>query len=126
MPYTAYDKTKPVTSPDTRQQSIDSIRNNLNALRDMLVAGVPVSGWNYSVSGGTAEQPQYMFYKNGVEWIRATLTWGTTGGADGNVTIMQLHYSGNSGGAYDALTPYSTITYAYDSNANLVTTTWST
>lgn len=125
MSYTSFDKTKPVTSPDTRQQTIDAIRNNQNALRDSLVAGT-MSGWNYSVSGGTAEQPQYMYFKNGVEWIRATLTWGTTGGSDGNVTIMVLHYSGNSGGAYDAFTPYSTCTYAYDSSGNLTTSTWST
>lgn len=125
MAYTAYNPAKPVTSPDTRQVTIDAIRTNQNALRDALVSQM-ISGWDYSVSGGTAEQPQYMYFKNGVEWLRVTLTWGTTGGADGNVTIAVIHYSGNSGGAWDAMTPYSTVTLAYDSNANLTTTTWST
>lgn len=130
MAYTAYDKSKPVTSPDTRQASIDSIRNNLNASRDAVIAG-DFSGWNYSkVNGtGTADKPQYIYYQKGTggsaEIIRLTFTWGTSGGADGNPLTITYAYSSNNGGSYDNFAPYATCTYAYDVDGNLVSTTWS-
>lgn len=122
MPYTAFDAAKPAgTSNGTT--TCTEIRQNLAAIRDAVVAGF-MEGWNYSITAGTgtAEQPQYIFFKSGVEWIRQTLTWGTTGGADGNVTVIVTEYSSNSGGAYDAI---GTLTIAYDASANVTTTTWS-
>jgi len=124
MAYVAYDKSKPVTSPDTRQASIDSIRNNLNALRDAVIVG-DVSGWNYSWSGGTADKPNLIYYTKGTEIIRQTMTWGNSGGADGNPTVIVYAYSSNSGGAYDNFTPNSTCSFTYDVDGNLSSTTWS-
>lgn len=120
MPYVAFDKSKPDGTANGTN-TLTQIRENLAALRDAVVAGF-MKGWNYSVSGGTAEQPQYVFFKNGTDWIRQTLTWGTSGGADGNVTVVVTEFSSNSGSAYDSI---GTLTIAYDASGNVTTTTWS-
>lgn len=120
MAYVPYDSTKPTTA-QTRQAAIDSIRANQMADRDANIIGA-FKGFNYSVSGGTAEQPAITYRKNGTEWLRATLTWGTTGGENGNVTVAVYAYSANSGGAWDTI---GTCTIAYDANGNVTTTTWS-
>jgi hypothetical protein len=120
MAYTPFDSTKPTTS-QTRQAAIDSIHANEMANRDMAIIG-DAKGWDYSVSGGTAEQPAITYRKNGAEWLRATLTWGTTGGEAGNVTVATYAYSSNSGGAWDTI---GTLTFTYDANGNLTSTTWS-
>lgn len=122
MAYLPFENDVPVSS-DNGNVVIDDIRKNLMALRDAVQIG-GVAGWNYSKTDGTgtATQPQYVFYKNGTDWIRQTLTWGTTGGADGNVTVVLVEYSSNSGVAYDTV---GTETIAYDVDANVTSTTWS-
>jgi hypothetical protein len=77
--------------------------------------------WDYSKTDGTgtAEQPQYMYWTNGSLVLRATLTWGSSGGADGNVTIAVWDY--DDGGGYAGV---GTETIAYDIDANVTTTTW--
>lgn len=120
MTYVAFDKTKPDGTANGTT-TLTHVRENLAAMRDAVVLGA-MKGWNYSVSGGTAEQPQYVFLKNGTDWVRQTLTWGTSGGADGNVTVIVAEFSANSGGAYDAI---GTLTVAYDTAGNVTTTTWS-
>ena len=120
MTYAAFDSSKPTTS-QTRQAQNDSIGANLRAARDMAIIG-EAKGYNYSVSGGTADQPAITYRKNGAEWLRATLTWGTTGGEAGNVTTAVYAYSADSGSTWDTI---GTLTLAYDSNANLTSTTWS-
>lgn len=126
MTYTALDTSKPTTA-QTRQAAVDAIRTNIVAIRDAIVSGGLVQGFNYSVVGGTAEQPAQVFLKRGAEWIRLDLTWGVSGGASGNVTKAAYYYSANSGGAYDAMADLSgnyVITLAYDASGNLITTTW--
>ncbi len=127
MAYTPYDVAVPTTA-QTRQAAIDSIRTDLAALRDALAATGIVQGFNYSVSGGTADQPAQLFYKRGVEWIRVDVTWGTTGGEDGNPTVMAFYYSPNSGvssyGMADAAGKY-TVTISYDTDANVTGAVWS-
>lgn len=122
MPYNSFTNDKPIGT-DTGPQAIDYARNNLMAMRDAVNMGT-MKSWNYSKTDGTgtAEQPQYIFYKNGTLWLRATLTWGTVGGEAGNVTVAVWAYSTNSGGAYDTI---GTETIAYDASANVVSTTWS-
>ncbi|MFT5766728.1 MAG: hypothetical protein ACI9DH_000547 [Halioglobus sp.] len=122
MAYLAFENDVPVSS-DNGNDVIDDIRKNLMAMRDAVQMGA-VASWNYSKTDGTgtAEQPQYIFYKNGTDWLRATLTWGTTGGADGNVSVALWEFSSNSGGAYDSM---GTETIAFDVDANVVSTTWS-
>ena len=120
MAYVPFNSAVPTTA-QTRQAAIDSIRANEMAVRDQAIMAA-AKGWNYSVSGGTAEQPAITYRKNGTEWLRATLTWGTTGGENGNVTVAVYAYSSNSGGAWDTI---GTCTIAFDASGNVVTTTWS-
>lgn len=120
MTYQAFDGTKPTTA-QTRQAAITSILENGLALRDATVL-MAFKGWNYSASGGTAAQPQYVYLKSGSEWLRSTLTWGTTGGADGNVTVAVHEYSANGGSSYSTI---GTETMTYDSDGNITATTWS-
>jgi hypothetical protein len=122
MAYNAFTNGKPIGT-DTGPDAIDYIRNNEMALRDAITIGA-MKGWNYSKTDGTgsAEQPQYVYYKNGTEWLRGTLTWGTTGGESGNVTVAVWAYSSNSGGAWDTI---GTETITYDSSGNVTATTWS-
>ena len=90
-----------------------------------LLGAVP--GFNYSVLGGTAEQPAELYYKRNTEWIKVVLTWGVAGGETGNVTKSAYYYSSNSGGAYSNMIDSNNNyvqTFAYDVNANITTTTW--
>lgn len=122
MAYVPFVDDKPVSS-DNGNDTIDDARENLMALRDAVIIGA-LAGWNYSKTDGTgsAEQPQYIIYKNGTNWIRATLTWGSSGGSDGNVTVALWEYSSNSGTGYDTI---GTETIAYDTASNVTSTTWS-
>lgn len=122
MAYTSFDDTKPVSS-DNGLVTVDAIRNNLLAMRDAVVMGA-FNDWNYAptVGTGTASQPQYAVYSKGTERLRATLTWGTTGGADGNVTQMVWAYSSDSGSTYDTI---GTQAITYDTDANVTGITWS-
>lgn len=114
MPYTQFDSANPVVG-QSRFNAIESMRNNLLALRDMSLFKMAV-GFNFSKAGGTVEQPAQHFFKKGAEWIRNDLTWGTTGGAEGNVTQVVRYKSLNSGTTYDLV---ETITFTYDVNGNL-------
>ncbi|HEY0818127.1 MAG TPA: hypothetical protein VGD46_05065 [Rhizobacter sp.] len=120
MAYTQFAKDKPVIT-DTGGQVVDATRTNAMALRDAIQMGV-MPNWTFTTSGGTAEQPDVITYANGVERLRLTITWGSTGGTVGNPTVIAYAYSGNSGGAYDAI---ATATNTYDSNGNMTGTTWS-
>lgn len=120
MSYTAFDGTKPTTA-QTRQAAITSILQNLLAVRDMTILG-DAPGFDFSVSGGTAAQPAIMYRKLGTEWIRASITWGSSGGSDGNPTVIVYSYSPDSGSNWNTI---KTVTYAYDSDGNVTSSTWS-
>lgn len=121
MAYTAFDATKPDATAQNGTQFAQAIRNNQAAMRDAIVCGT-FPWWNFSKSGGTAEQPTTILYKKGTDWLRITLTWGTTGGADGNVTVAVYAFSSNSGGAYDTI---ATKTITWDAAGLITATTWS-
>lgn len=121
MPYTQFDYTTPNPATQGIVAYSTSIRTNLAAIRDIALTGA-APGWNYSWSGGTADKPTYMIWSKGVERVRVTCTWGTTGGATDNLTVGVFAYSSNSGTSYDTI---GTETLAYDANSNLTSTTWS-
>lgn len=121
MPYPQFDPTKPDAATQNGTQVAQAIRDNLMALRDMVINGTFV-GFNMSVSGGTAEQPAIIYRKKSTEWLKAAITWGTVGGEAGNPTVIVYSYSANSGVAYDTI---GTVTIAYDASGNVTTTTWS-
>lgn len=121
MAYTLFNGALPNGASQTGAQFGQSARDNLNALRDAAILGGGFPGFNLAASGGTAAQPTQLLYSKGTERVRATLTWGTTGGEAGNVTVAVYAY------APDAAT-YSTIgtkTVTYDGSGNVTATTWS-
>jgi hypothetical protein len=93
------------------------------ALRDSVVAGALLD-WDLTITvgGGSDEEPDEIIYKNGVEWLRLDVTWGTTGGEDGNPTVIVYAYSANSGGVYDTI---GTLTHTYNGNGTCTATVWS-
>lgn len=121
MAYTPFADNKPVAS-DNGLQVIDDARINLMAMRDAVSMGA-MPGWAYSKTdgAGSAEQPQYIMWSKGTERLRATLTWGTTGGADGNVTASVWQYSSNSGSSWDII---GTESITYDASGNVVSSSW--
>ncbi len=121
MAYTEFDEDGPDGSTGTGATVITTIKNNDNALRDAVVAGALV-GWDLTPSGGTAEQPAVLTWDKGSERVKADLSWGSSGGADGNVTQVILSYSSNNGTDYDTM---GTGTISYDSNGNFTGQTWS-
>lgn len=127
MVYTKFNNGKPDIA-DNGATVIDNTRDNLEALRDAIVAGALVD-WNMDINigAGTAAEPDEIIYKNGVQWIRLDITWGTSGGADGSPTVIVYAYSANSGVGYDTI---GTATMTYDNTAGptfgaLTDITWS-
>lgn len=117
MVYQPFVPDKPVIA-DNGDIVINNTRENLMALRDAIVAGA-LKGWNMSKTG--AAEPTEILYAKGTEEVRLTITWGTTGGADGNPTVIVYAYS-PAASAFDTI---GTLTLAYDSSGNLTTETWS-
>jgi hypothetical protein len=112
----AYVPLNPLT-PEPAQDGtevLQSIRDNMKALRDADFIGGD-SGWTYSQTGGTANEPTTQLWSKGTERIRITATFGTAGGENGNLTAATLAYSSNSGGAYDTIEA-RTLTYDGDGN----------
>lgn len=129
MAYVPFVDQKPVFS-DNGDDVVDDIRENLMALRDAVVLGVLV-GWDMTVTAGTGtnEQPQYLYmHKNGVstERLRITYTWGTTGGATGNPTVLALHYTADDdplgSATWDSM---GTFTITYNSDGTVASGAWS-
>lgn len=122
--YTKFETGVPLIT-DTGGEQITDIRNNLEALRDAIVAGTLVDWEQTDVTTtkgtGTDAEPDELIWKKGTEWIRAQITWGTTGGQDGNPTQIIYAYSSNSGGAYDTI---GTMALAYTAAGILQSTTW--
>lgn len=115
MTYTAFADNKP-TVDTNGLQVVDDTRNNLMAMRDAVVMGA-MAGWNYTPSGGTAEEPATLTYSKGVERLRATLTW-----SGGNVTQALWSHSSDSGSTFDTI---GTETITYDAGGNVIAVSWS-
>jgi len=125
MAYDPFTDGKPVAT-DTGLQAIDYMRENLMALRDAVTAGA-MPGWNYAPSGGTNDEPAQIVYSKGTERVRGSLTWGTTGGEDGNVTKVVWEYSSNSGTLYEAMDDASgnyVENIAYNTDGTIASITW--
>lgn len=109
-------------------QNVSGVATLVNTYKNSDVSGTAIVmdghyyAWGLTPSGGTAEKPAVVVYAKGVERVRATLTWGTTGGATDNVTVAAYEYSSNSGGAYSAI---GTKTMTYDAVGNVTLTAWS-
>ena len=121
MAYNFYDETKPDPAADNGTAFGTNIRINTDALRDAVVAGT-FQGFDMSVSGGTAEQPALILYTKSTEIVRASITWGSAGGATDNAEVILYEFSSDTGGSYDTI---GTLTITYDSSSNATATTWS-
>lgn len=121
MAYTHFDQTLPNPATQTLANVCNSALNNQKALRDMLLLGLLV-GWNATPSGGTPFYPAVVTYSKGVERLRRTTTWGSSGGATNNPITIVMEYSANSGSSYD---PIGTVSITYNANGSTAGTTWS-
>lgn len=125
MAYIDFVKGKPVIADDG-DEVLNYTRENLMALRDAIVMGVFVD-WDMTVTAGTgtAAEPQYILWRSGqdagTDRVRATITWGSAGGADGNPTVILYQFSVN-GSVWDTI---GTLTISYDVDANVTATDWS-
>lgn len=81
------------------------------------VGSITVTG-----SNPAPDAPRVMTWTKSTERIRAALTWGTTGGEAGNVTVAVYSYSSDSGATYSTI---GTKTVTYDGSGNVVSTLWS-
>ncbi len=124
MAYIDFVDDKPIISDDG-DVVIDSTRENLMAVRDGVVMGKFLD-WDMTptVGGGSAAEPDSIEWRSGqgagTDRVRATITWGTSGGADGNPTSIIWAFSVN-GTVYDTM---GTETITYDVNANITGTSW--
>lgn len=121
MAYALFDPAKPDAATQNGTQFAQSARDNLKAVRDAAIMGGGFYGWNMATAGGTAAEPATLTYSKGTERVRATLTWGTTGGEAGSVTTAVYAYSSNSGTSYDTI---GTKTITYDASGNVTSTSW--
>lgn len=125
MVYVPFVSDKPVIADDG-DIVINNTRENLMALRDAVVAGALV-GWNLTltVGGGSDEEPDEILYSNdsNTEALKLDITWGTTGGEDGNPTVIVYHYSTDDFGGSDET--IGTLTNTYNSNGTLTASVWS-
>lgn len=123
MAYTSFVDNKPDIT-DAGQDVIDDTRENIMALRDAIASG-RLEDWDMTTSGGTAEEPGVLQWRDGqgsgTDRVRATITWGTSGGADGNPTVIVYAFSIN-GSTWDTI---GTLTITYDANGNVTASAWS-
>lgn len=119
MAYTKFANNKPDIADDGTAV-VDNTRDNLEALRDNIVTGV-MPDWPLDTVTGPSDEPTELIWKNGVLWLRAQITWGSAGGADGNPTSITYSFSGNSGGAYDTI---ATLTLSYNTGGDCTGSSW--
>ncbi|MGL5003040.1 MAG: hypothetical protein ACRDAM_08875 [Casimicrobium sp.] len=107
--------TQPVASADG-SDVVSKTRDNFNSHAMWTIAttgSLPGYAITTNSDGGAIpdDQPTEVYFRRGAAsttgsiWIRVSLVWGTTGGADGNVTQMTFAFSDNG-----LLTAYQKMT----------------
>lgn len=123
MPYNGFTDGKPVGT-DQGPAALDYIRNNAMALRDALVLGA-MSGWKCTPSDSTGQPASILYEKlSSTEKLRATITWGSSAGADGNPTRIYFQYT-SDGTTYMDLAPYKYKDFTYAADGTVTLATWS-
>lgn len=121
MAYLDFQPAQPDASADNGAAFGADLLRNQKALRDATIAAM-FPGFEFSivVGSGSATRPQYMYWKQGTggsaPWVRATLTWGTTGGEKYNPTAILWEQSADGGSVYETM---ANSTLTWDSNGNL-------
>ena len=128
-----------------RNETLNTFRENANSVATLVANSIQseeflsgsgfLHGWDISLSGGTADQPQYIIWSKDVNRVRIELTWGTSGGATGNVIRCVVSYSTNSGFSWtihkgtdengEAFLTNGHFTITYDTNGYFVSGVWS-
>lgn len=120
MAYTAFDNSNP-SPTQTGTNFANSAKANLLALRDAVVMGA-MAGWACVPSGADLAKPTTIKYNRGTsEYLRLSLTWGTTGGAAGKVTGVVYAYSTDDA-TYDTI---GTRTITYSAEGYFTGASWS-
>lgn len=120
MPYTKFDKTQP-NFRNERDEFVDNSRNQLIALRDAFADGRLAGPFSIFINGG--QQPFSIVYLD-LESLRASITWGTTGGALDQPTQI-VHERKADQLLFTPTDTIGTETLTYDADGNLDTITWS-
>jgi len=96
------------------------------ALRDAVVMGA-MADWNYTPAGVDLSQPDTITYSNNntTEALRATLTWGTTGGSDGNVTSAVWAYTADDTVGTPTWETIGTEAITYNADGEVTGVSWS-
>lgn len=116
----------PLLSPLTANGTdfgVGTIDNQNDLWRSLVMLGV--RGWTMALSGGTSEEPAVITFSNTVNTdfkIRSTITWGTTGGANGNVTAILWEVQNDATSTATWATAYTT-TATYDSGGHMTACT---
>lgn len=118
--YTPIDLAKPSGATQAGTPHSQSTRDNMIAEAIGITVG-QLEGYAYSqvVGAGDVMRPDTWYWKSGANWIRSTNTWGTSGGADGNLTQMVIDWSTDNGATWASV---KTITYTYDASGALTAT----
>lgn len=117
--YTAFDPTKPAGT-QTGPAFATSANANDVATWWQIVASGEAPGYVMAASGGTAEQPAIWTWTNGIYIVRSTNTWGSSGGATGNLQTQLFEVSQDTGGSYATM---YTRTTTFDASGNVTSTT---
>ncbi len=131
MAYTDYDPDLPDPTTQTLGEAMTSDRNNLLAMRDMILAGCGTfAGWDAAAQDAdgttpptTPAAPQAVVWSSGTERVKLALTY-----SDGLVSRMVVSYSADSGTSYDVIKGGTTNGYCdltYDASGNWLSTAWS-
>jgi len=121
MSYPIQDWSKPSWS-GTGTQFAQDTRLNMQVIRDAVIMSGGFYGWDMVASGGTADKPAQFIYTMGTEQVKADVTWGVSGGANGSPVVVAYSYSPDNGTTWAAI---KTKTINYDTSGNVTGTIWS-
>lgn len=118
--YTAFAPTKPIGTDTGPNFATSANANDLVNWYAVVQGLMPGYAYSVVVGTGTALQPQFIYAKNGTYWVRFTNTWGTSGGANGNLTQQVIDVSQDTGSTYANV---CTQAFTYDASGNLSSST---
>jgi len=113
-----YIHNRPRVGTDQVLQTVDFIRENLMAVRDVSISGIAGVGYVYSFTtgNGTVTQPQYIIWTNGNFIVRGNVVYA----ANDSVTSI-LWETSDDGSSYKGI---GTESFVYDSDFNCTAINW--
>ncbi|MFK5986924.1 MAG: hypothetical protein QM479_16065 [Pseudomonadota bacterium] len=105
---------------DANGNLIGSNISENDLITGMIINGV-AAGYGFSILTGTPSKPLVVLFTKASVIYKLIITWGTSGGADGNETEFIVSKSINSGANY---TLFTTLTITYDAAGDATNQTW--